>query len=49
VAEEIAKLAILRDQGAISEQEFAHAKAKLLDTPSPGSAAAQAGQRAPVR
>jgi hypothetical protein len=33
-ADEIAKLATLRDQGAISEQEFAHAKAKLLGTPS---------------
>ena len=49
VAEEIAKLAILRDQGAISEQEFAHAKAKLLGTQSPGSAAAQPSQQAPVR
>jgi len=48
-AEEIAKLANLRDQGAISEQEFAHAKAKLLGTPSPGSAAAQPSQQAPVR
>jgi multidrug resistance efflux pump len=37
-ADEIAKLATLRDQGAISEQEFAHAKAKLLGTPSPGGA-----------
>jgi len=48
-ADELAKLAILRDQGAISEQEFAHAKAKLLGTPSPGSAAAQPGRQAPVR
>ena len=48
-AEEIAKLAILRDQGAISEQEFAHAKAKVLGTQSPGSAAASPGQQAPVR
>jgi hypothetical protein len=39
-ADELAKLAILRDQGVISEQEFAHAKAKVLGTPSPGSAAA---------
>src|SRR5690349_22412446 len=37
VAEEIAKLATLRDRGAISEQEFAHAKAKLLGTPSNGA------------
>ena len=36
-ADEIAKLATLRDQGAISEQEFAHAKAKLLGTPSNGA------------
>ena len=36
-ADEIAKLATLRDQGAISEQEFAHAKAKLLGTPSSGA------------
>jgi hypothetical protein len=49
VAEEIAKLAILRDQGAISEQEFAHAKAKLLGTPSTGGATAQPGRQAPVR
>ena len=49
VAEEIAKLASLRDQGAISEQEFAHAKAKLLGTPPPGGAGAQPGQQAPVR
>lgn len=48
-AEEIAKLAILRDQGAISEQEFAHAKAKLLGTQPPGSAAAQPSRQAPVR
>ena len=34
-ADEIAKLAVLRDQGAIYEQEFAHATAKLLGTPSP--------------
>ena len=34
-ADELAKLATLRDQGAISEQEFAHAKAKVLGTPSP--------------
>jgi len=35
-ADEIAKLVTLRDQGAISEQEFAQAKAKLLGTPSNG-------------
>src|SRR4051794_1946379 len=34
-ADEIVKLAVLRDQGAIYEQEFAHATAKLLGTPSP--------------
>ena len=49
VAEEIAKLAILRDQGAISEQEFAHAKAKLLGTQLPGGGAARPSQQAPVR
>ena len=49
VAEEIAKLAILRDQGAISEQEFAYAKAKLLGTQLPGGDAARPSQQAPVR
>ena len=49
VADEMAKLAILRDQGAISEQEFAHAKAKLLGTPSPGTTAARPDQQASVR
>jgi len=39
-ADELAKLATLRDQGAISEHEFAHAKAKVLGTPSPSSSAA---------
>ena len=49
VADEMAKLASLRDQGAISEQEFAHAKAKLLGTPSPGATTARPDQQAPVR
>lgn len=47
-ADELAKLATLRDQGAISEQEFAHAKAKVLGTPSPGSAAAAPNPQASV-
>jgi hypothetical protein len=29
-ADEIAKLAALKDQGSISDEEFQHAKAKLL-------------------
>ena len=50
VADEMAKLALLRDQGTISEQEFAHAKAKLLGTPSPGNTTtAQPDQPASVR
>jgi uncharacterized membrane protein YcjF (UPF0283 family) len=49
VADEMAKLASLRDQGAISEQEFAHAKAKLLGTPAPGATTAQPDQQASVR
>jgi uncharacterized membrane protein YcjF (UPF0283 family) len=49
VADEMAKLAILRDQGAISEQEFAHAKAKLLGRPSPGTPTGQPDQQASVR
>jgi uncharacterized membrane protein YcjF (UPF0283 family) len=48
-ADEITKLAALRDQGAISEQEFAHAKAKLLGTPSPNGAPAPANQSASMR
>ena len=39
-ADELAKLATLRDQGAISEEEFSHAKAKVLGTASPRNAAA---------
>ena len=31
-ADELAKLAELRDRGTLSDQEFAHAKAKLLGT-----------------
>ena len=48
-ADEIAKLATLRDQGAISEQEFAHAKAKLLGTPSPNRPPVPPNQAASLR
>ena len=48
-ADEIAKLATLRDQGAISEQEFLHAKAKLLGTPSPNGAPVPPNQAAALR
>ena len=43
-ADELTKLADLRDRGTISDEEFQHAKAKLLDrqpetsTPSPTTA-----------
>src|SRR3954451_6381651 len=48
-ADEITKLAALRDQGATTEQEFAHAKTKLLGTPSPNGAPAPANQSASMR
>ena len=47
-ADEIAKLATLRDQGAISEEEFAHAKAKVLGTPPPRGAATTPNPQASV-
>ena len=47
-ADELAKLAELRDQGAISEQEFAHAKARLLGTRPPSSTNPPANRREPV-
>ena len=37
-ADELAKLADLRDRGAISPEEFAQAKARLLGAPAPSSA-----------
>jgi hypothetical protein len=47
-ADELAKLADLRDQGAISEQEFAHAKARLLGTQPPAPTIPPANRREPV-
>jgi hypothetical protein len=47
-ADELAKLAELRDQGAISEQEFAQAKARLLGTPPPTPTVSPANRREPV-
>ena len=35
IAEELERLQSLRDRGAISEQEFARAKAQVLDGPPP--------------
>ena len=37
-ADELAKLADLRDRGVISSKEFAQAKARLLGTPAPSTA-----------
>jgi hypothetical protein len=45
-ADELAKLADLRDRGTISEQEFAQAKVHLLGTRAPGTADARAEQGA---
>jgi uncharacterized membrane protein YcjF (UPF0283 family) len=52
-ADELAKLADLRDRGTISQQEFAQAKARLLGTeepaaPTPTIGTAQADSRARV-
>jgi hypothetical protein len=47
-ADELAKLAELRDQATISEQEFAQAKARLLGAQSPASAMPPANRREPV-
>jgi hypothetical protein len=47
-ADELAKLAKLRDQGAISEQEFAQAKARLLGAEPPASTVPPANRREPV-
>jgi uncharacterized membrane protein YcjF (UPF0283 family) len=47
-ADELAKLADLRDRGTISEQEFAQAKAGLLGPSAPSGSHAQADTRASV-
>jgi hypothetical protein len=44
-ADELAKLADLRDRGAISPQEFAHAKASLLGTQAAGTADSGSDQK----
>ena len=46
VADEMAKLADLRDAGTISEQEFAQAKARLLDAQPPVTPTSRATHRA---
>jgi hypothetical protein len=43
-ADELAKLADLRDRGVISSEEFAQAKARLLGTPAPSTANSRVGQ-----
>jgi hypothetical protein len=47
-ADELAKLAELRDQGAISEQEFAQAKGRLLGAPPVSATAPPAHRKEPV-
>ena len=47
-ADELAKLADLRDRGTISEQEFAQAKARLLGPPAPGTVNSRADQAASI-
>ena len=47
-ADELVKLADLRDRGAISEQEFAQAKARLLGAQPTPAANAKADQRASI-
>jgi multidrug resistance efflux pump len=44
-SDELAKLADLRDRGAISHQEFAHAKASLLGTQAAGTADSGSDQK----
>jgi hypothetical protein len=44
-ADELAKLADLRDRGTISDEEFQHAKAKVLGKEAKPAAGAQADQR----
>ena len=46
VADELAKLADLRDAGTISKQEFAQAKARLLDAQPPVTPTSRAAHRA---
>ena len=49
-ADELAKLADLRDRGTISDEEFQHAKAKLLGRqPEPSAPAPTAGRPVPSR
>jgi hypothetical protein len=47
-ADELAKLADLRDRGTISEQEFAQAKARLLGSQAPGTVNSRADQAASI-
>ena len=48
MADELGKLADLRDRGTISADEFAQAKARLLDTQAPRSTPAEPAHRATV-
>jgi hypothetical protein len=48
-ADELAKLADLRDRGTISEQEFAQAKARLLGSQAAATVDASTAPRASVR
>jgi hypothetical protein len=47
-ADELAKLADLRDRGTITEQEFAQAKARLLGPQAPGTVNSRADQAASI-
>jgi hypothetical protein len=47
-ADELAKLADLRDRGTVSEQEFVQAKARLLGSQAPATANSRTGHGAPV-
>jgi hypothetical protein len=47
-ADELAKLADLRDRGGISEQEFAQAKARLLGSQPAATATSRVDQSTPV-
>jgi hypothetical protein len=47
-ADELAKLAELRDRGTLSEQEFAQAKAQLLGNRPPAARASSSDEMAPV-
>ena len=47
-ADELAKMADLRDRGTISEEEFAQAKARLLGTPAAEAGEAKVNRRASI-